>query len=90
MTLRIFLTVFEIALLVGVLATFLNIVAKQLNRISANLARIAWGVRAVETMCGVIGPAVDRINGNLVDVNNDLTRAAAAAETQARPIRTGK
>ncbi len=83
MTLRIFLTVFEIALLVGVLATFLNSVAKQLNRISANLARIAWGVRAVETMCGVIGPAVDRINGNLVDVNNDLTRAAAAAETLA-------
>lgn len=80
MTLRVFLTVFEIALLVGVLATFLNIVAKQLNRISANLARIAWGVRAVEVMCGVIGPAVDRINGNLVDVNNDLTRAAAAAE----------
>ena len=83
MTLRIFLSVFEIALLVGVLATFLNIVAKQLNRISANLARIAWGVRAVEVMCGVIGPAVDRINGNLVDVNNDLTRAAAAAETLA-------
>jgi hypothetical protein len=82
-TLRIFLTVLEIVLLVGVLATFLNIVAKQLNRISANLARIAWGVRAVETMCGVIGPAVDRINGNLVDVNNDLTRAAAAAETLA-------
>ena len=80
MTLRIFLSVLEIVLLVGVLATFLNIVAKQLNRISANLARIAWGVRAVETMCGVIGPAVDRINGNLVDVNNDLTRAAAAAE----------
>jgi hypothetical protein len=82
-TLRIFLTVLEIVLLVGVLATFLNIVAKQLNRISANLARIAWGVRAVEVMCGVIGPAVDRINGNLVDVNNDLTRAAAAAETLA-------
>jgi hypothetical protein len=82
-TLRIVLTVLEIAVLVGTLATFLNIVAKQLNRISANLARIAWGVRAVETMCGVIGPAVDRINGNLVDVNNDLTRAAAAAETLA-------
>ena len=80
MTLRIFLTVAEIAILVGTLAFFLNVVAKQLNRISANLARIAWGVRAVETMCGVIGPAVDRINGNLVDVNNDLTRAAAAAE----------
>jgi hypothetical protein len=83
MTLRIFLTVFEIALLVGVLATFLNIVAKQLNRISANLARIAWGVRAVETICAVIAPADDRINGTLDDDNNDLTRAAAAAETLA-------
>jgi hypothetical protein len=81
--LRIFLTVFEIALLVGTLAIYLNIVAKQLNRISANLARVSWGVRAVETQCAVIGPAVDRINGNLVDVNNDLTRAAAAAETLA-------
>ncbi len=80
MTLRIVLTLVEIATLVGVLAFFLNVVAKQLNRISANLARISWGVRAVETMCGVIGPAVDRINGNLVDVNNDLTRAGAAAE----------
>ena len=80
MGLRIFLSVFEIALLVGVLAFFLNVVAKQLNRISANLARITFGVRAVETQCAVIGPAVDRINGNLVDVNNDLVRAAAAAE----------
>jgi hypothetical protein len=83
MGLRIFLTVFEIALLVGTLAIYLNIVAKQLNRISANLARVSWGVRAVEVQCAVIGPAVDRINGNLVDVNNDLTRAAAAAETLA-------
>ena len=49
MTLRIFLTVFEIALLVGVLATFLNIVAKQLNRISANLARIARGASVSRT-----------------------------------------
>lgn len=83
MSLRIFLTIFEIGLLVGVLAIYLNIVAKQLNRISANLARVTFGVRAVETQCAVIGPAVDRINGNLVDVNNDLTRAAAAAETLA-------
>lgn len=83
MGLRVFLTVFEIVLLVGVLAIYLNIVAKQLNRISANLARVTFGVRAVETQCAVIGPAVDRINGNLVDVNSDLTRAAAAAETLA-------
>jgi hypothetical protein len=80
MGLRVLLSVFEIAMLVGTLAFFLNVVAKQLNSISANLARITFGVRAVETQCAVIGPAVDRINGNLAEVNNDLTRAAAAAE----------
>ena len=80
MALRVFLSVFEIALLVGTLAFFLNVVAKQLNSISANLARITFGVRAVETQCAVIGPAVDRINGNLAEVNSDLVRAAAAAE----------
>jgi hypothetical protein len=80
MALRVLLSVFEIAMLVGTLAFFLNVVAKQLNSISANLARITFGVRAVETQCAVIGPAVDRINGNLAEVNNDLVRAAAAAE----------
>jgi hypothetical protein len=80
MALRVVLSVFEIAFLVGTLAFFLNVVAKQLNSISANLARITFGVRAVETQCAVIGPAVDRINGNLADVNADLVRAAAAAE----------
>ncbi len=77
------LTVVEIAGLVVVLAIYLSVIARLLNSISANLARITFGVRAVETQCAVIGPAVDRINGNLVDVNNDLTRAAAAAETLA-------
>jgi len=84
MTLRVFLSVLEIATLVGVLATFLNIVAKQLNRISATLAKITFGVRAVETQCAVIGPAVDRINGNLADTAQGLTNAAASAETLAR------
>jgi hypothetical protein len=80
MTLRVFLSILEIATLVIVLAFFLNMVARQLNRISANLARITFGVRAVETQCGVIGPAVERINGNLADVSQNLTAAAAEAE----------
>ncbi len=84
MTLRVVLTVFEIALLIGTLATFLNIVAKQLNRISATLAKITFGVRAVETQCAVIGPAVDRINGNLADTAAGLNEAAAQAERLAR------
>ena len=55
-------------------------VARLLNSISANLARITFGVRAVETQCAVIGPAVDRINGNLADVAAGLTEAAVQAE----------
>lgn len=84
MTLRVVLTIGEIATLVGVLAFFLNVVAKQLNRISATLAKITFGVRAVEIQCLVIGPAVERINGNLVDTAAGLTDAAAHAERLAR------
>ncbi len=84
MTLRVVLTIFEIAMLVGTLAVFLNIVAKQLNRISGTLAKITFGVRAVETQCAVIGPAVERINGNLADTAAGLNEAAAQAERLAR------
>lgn len=84
MTLRVVLTIFEIAMLVGTLASFLNVVAKQLNRISATLAKITFGVRAVETQCAVIGPAVERINGNLADAAGALNEAAAQAERLAR------
>jgi hypothetical protein len=84
MTLRVFLTVLEIGTLVGVLAFFLNVVARQLNRICASLAKITFGVRAVEVQCAVIGPAVDRINGNLADTNAALTDAASHAERLAR------
>ena len=84
MTLRVLLTIGEIATLVGVLAFFLNVVARQLNSISANLGRIAFGVRAVETQCAVIGPAVDKINGNLGNAAAALNDAAAQAERLAR------
>lgn len=80
MTWRLVLTILEIGGLVLVLAIFLTIIARQLNSISATLAKITFGVRAVETMCAVIGPAVERINGNLAEVDNDLNRSAIAAE----------
>jgi len=84
MTWRIILTVVEIGLLVLVLAIYLATIARLLNSISANLARITFGVRAVETMCAVIGPAVDKINGNLASTANGLTQAAISAEQLAR------
>jgi hypothetical protein len=79
MTLRVFLTVFEIVLLIGTLAFFLNVVARQLNSISATLAKITFGVRAVETQCLVIGPAADRINANLAEIARGLDEAASRA-----------
>ena len=84
MTLRVFLTVFEIVLLIGTLAFFLNVVARQLNSISATLAKITFGVRAVETQCLVIGPAADRINANLAEIARGLDEAASRAGRLAR------
>lgn len=78
------LTVLEIVLLVVTLAFFLNRVAVQLNNISANLARVTFGVRAVETQCAAIGPATDRINANLASAAGGLEQAAAQAERLAR------
>ena len=81
---QLLLSLLEIAALVLVLATYLTVIGNQLKRISATLAKITYGVRAVETMCSVIGPAVDRINGNLQDVCSNLQVAAVEAERLAR------
>ncbi len=84
MTIQLVLTIVEIAALVIVLATYLTVIGNQLRSICASLARITFGVRAVETMCAVIGPATDRINGNLQDVAQNLQAAAQEAERLAR------
>jgi hypothetical protein len=81
---QLLLSLLEIVALVGVLATYLTVIGNQLKRISATLAKITYGVRAVETMCSVIGPAVDRINGNLQDVVMNLQEAAVEAERLSR------
>lgn len=80
MTVQLILTLVEIAALVLVLAIYLTVIGNQLNSISATLAKVTFGVRAVEQMCSVIGPAVDRINGNLQDVASGLSEAAAYGE----------
>lgn len=77
-------TVAEIVLIVLTLAYYLNRVARQLNHISATLAKVTFGVRAVETQCAVIGPAADRINANLGEAAAGLEKAAVLAERLAR------
>jgi hypothetical protein len=79
MTLRVVLSVGEILLLVLVLAYFLNEIARLLNRISATLAKITFGVRAVETQCAVIGPAADQTNANLTEAVASLRDATVGA-----------
>jgi diacylglycerol kinase len=78
------LSLLEIALLVLVLAIYLAVIGNQLSSISRTLAKITFGVRAVETMCAVIGPAVDRINGNLAEIAAALQDCASQAERLAR------
>lgn len=82
--LRVTLTVAEIVLVVLTLAYFLNRVAGQLVHITQTLAKVTFGVRAVETQCAVIGPAADRINANLTEAAGGLEKAAVLAERLAR------
>ncbi|HEX2700824.1 MAG TPA: hypothetical protein VHM89_11550 [Acidimicrobiales bacterium] len=84
MTLRIFCTVVEILLFVAVLGFFLNRITQQLVSVNKTLAKITFGVRAVETQCHAIGPAADRINANLQSVAAGLEDAAARTERLAR------
>lgn len=84
MTSQLVLSILEIALLIGVLAIYLVVIGNQLRSISNTLAKITFGVRAVETMCAVIGPAVDRINGNLQEIVSGLDDAAREAERLSR------
>jgi hypothetical protein len=83
-TLRVFLTVLEIVLVIGTLAYFLSVVSRQLMSISATLGKITFGVRAVLTQCQVIGPSTERINRNLQEIARGLDEAAARAGRLAR------
>lgn len=78
------LTVIEIVLLVGVLAIFLRIVTRQLRSIAATLAKVAFGVRAVEEQV-TISTEVRQLNQlvsevaerNLPEVTRKAQQAAA-------------
>ncbi|MDQ6650419.1 MAG: hypothetical protein M3Z02_09930 [Actinomycetota bacterium] len=76
------LTLVEIALVAVVLVYYLMRVAASLRRTSVLLGKVAFGVRAIETQCNVIGPAVVTVNGQLAGVAgalSDLTGLADAA-----------
>lgn len=72
------LTVIEIVALVVVLAIFLIMLTRRLHSIAHGLSKVAWGVRAVETEVGTIGPAVTQVNGVLRELTDDMLPGVAA------------
>lgn len=61
-------TVGEVILLVGVLAGYLVAIANALRRVSRTLAKISFGVRAIERQTATIGPALEDTNDSLQQV----------------------
>ena len=79
-TILVALTVVEILIAVGVIAGYLIAIANRLNSISANLAKVAFGVRAIESQTASVGPSVVRLNEELEAITGALPGIAAAAE----------
>ena len=81
------LTIVEIVLVAAVLVYYLARIAASLRRTSTLLGKVAFGVRAIETQCQVIGPSVLAVNeqlGGVADALADLTELADAAAGPAR------
>ena len=78
------LSVVEILLVVVVLAFYLRRIAESLRATSANLAKVTFGVRAIETQCASIGPSVIKVNGQLRTIAGALDAIATKAEQLGR------
>jgi hypothetical protein len=79
-TVLIILTVVEVLILVGALATYLILISASLTRTSQNLAKVTFGVRAIETQCSSIGPSVTRANEQLNAIAGVLGGLVSKAE----------
>ena len=75
------LTVAEILALVIVLAIYLLIVGRQLRSISATLAEVAWGARAVERQLRAVGSNIGQVNAALTDIRDVTPGVVRMAET---------
>lgn len=79
-TLLVTLTVIEIVLLVVVLAGYLVAISRHFRSIADTLAKITFGVRAVEQQVGVVGPGVTKVNQTLEEIAGALPGIAEKAE----------
>ncbi len=75
------LTLVEIVAVAIVLVVYLLLIAGSLRRTAVLLGKVSFGVRAIETQCSAIGPAVLTVNGQLggiADALAELTELAGA------------
>lgn len=75
-------TIGEVLLLVAVLAGYLIAIADTLRRVSATLAKITFGVRAIETQTQPLGPRLGEVNRALEQVARSLGAVAARNEDE--------
>jgi hypothetical protein len=71
-TVLVILTVVEIVAVLLVLVVYLIAIARSLARISENLGKVTFGVRAIETQTSSIGPSVTRANEQLATIAGAL------------------
>ncbi len=83
-TALVILTVLEVVIVVVVLAAYLVLLTRHLAVVTRYLGKIAFGVRAVETQTGSIGPSVVRINNTLREIESALGPIAEKAQRAAR------
>ena len=74
------LTVLEVLIIVGALSFYLIIISRSLERIAKSLAKVTFGVRAIETECESIGPSVVKVNQQLLGIEGVLEGLAMKAE----------
>ncbi len=82
-TVLISLTIVEIVLVVWVISFYLIRISRSLFMSAQHLAKVTFGVRAVETQCASIGPSVTRINEQLDGITAALSGIADRAESLA-------
>lgn len=85
-TLLIVLSVVEILIFVAALAYYFIRISKSLNNASAFLAKVTFGVRAIETQTSSIGPSVVKVNGQLATIAGALDGIASKAEALGRAV----
>ncbi len=85
-TALIVVTLAEVALVVGVLAIYLLLIAAKLRTIARTLGLVTFGVRAIEKQTEPLGPVLEEINGALLRVAEVLGLPPAKERIRERTV----